>query len=569
MHRTFSTSRIRAQLDLSGAWDYVCDPEDLGLDEEWYATFPTDTDRLWVPGVWNTHRAYLNYEGVAWYRRAFCLPECRAAKICFAAVTQQANVWLDGEPIGAHYGGFTPFSFLVLAPRTGKHELIVRVDSTHDSRSTIPSDRLDWFRYGGISRPVWIEVLQGEAYVDSLRITPVLTGTQAALNVRAEIASVAQATRDVRWTLWVDDVAVHSETVVVGHGSSEVLMFGQTLDKVEIWSPENPRLYAIRLEIDGDDVIDRTGFREVQVVGEEIHLNGMPLRIRGVNRHEDHPEWGPSLPEHLMLRDLRLLKDWGGNAIRGAHYPNDQRFLDLCDELGVLFIEEIPLWGFSSEQLASDVISDRAAAMVWAMVERDVSHPCIWAWSVLNECATDTPVGRAIVDRLVDTVHEIDRTRPVTYATDRGTRDRCTDLVDLVCMNAYPGWYTHESGWPELLDRMRAMVGIKPLIVSEFGAGAIYGSRSLEDGVIWSEEYQSRILTEAIRCFLDRADLCGFFVWQFFDTRSDRGADGVRALGRPRGYNNKGLLNEYRQPKLAYYATREVLADGGRRKVKA
>ena len=193
-------------------------------------------------------------------------------------------------------------------------------------------------------------------------------------------------------------------------------------------------------------MIERTGFREVQVVGDEIHLNGRPLRIRGVNRHEDHPEWGPALPEHLMLRDLQLLKDWGGNAIRGAHYPNDQRFLDLCDELGVLFIEEIPLWGFKSEQLASDVISDRAAAMVWAMVERDVSHPCIWAWSVLNECATDTPVGRAIVDRLVDTVHEIDRTRPVTYATDRGTRDRCTDLVDFVCMNAYPGWYTHECG---------------------------------------------------------------------------------------------------------------------------
>jgi beta-glucuronidase len=565
MHRTFSTSRTRAQLDLSGVWEFACDPGDVGLQDEWYATFPAATDRLWVPGVWNTTRALLNYEGVAWYRLRFDLPACRGAKICFSAVTHQANVWLDGEPIGEHYGGFTPFSLLIPAPRAGTHELVVRVDNTHDSLSTIPSDRLDWFRYGGIPRPVWVEILRGEAFVDSLRITPVLTGSQAALNIRAEIASLAHATRDVRWTLWVDDVAVHSDTVVVGHGSSEVLMFGQTLENVQIWSPEDPRLYMVRMELDDDDVIERTGFREVRVVGDSILLNGSPLRIRGVNRHEDHPEWGMALPEHLMLRDLQLLKDWGGNAIRGAHYPNDQRFLDYCDELGILFIEEIPLWGFRSEQLASDVISDRAASMVWAMVERDVNHPCIWAWSVLNECATDTPVGRAIVDRLVDTVHEIDRTRPVTFGTDRGTRDRCTDLVDFVCMNAYPGWYTHEAGWPELLDRMRAMVGKKPIIVSEFGAGAVYGWRALEEGVIWSEEYQAEVLTDAIACFLDRPDLSGFFVWQFYDTRSDRGTDGVRALGRPRGYNNKGLLNEFRQPKLAYYATRQLLADAANR----
>jgi beta-glucuronidase len=561
MHRTFLTSQSRAQVDLSGTWDFVTDPKDRGLEEEWHDTFPVRAERVWVPGVWNTHRPYLNYEGVAWYRCRFMLPVCRGAKICFAAVAHQANVWLDGEPLGDHYGGFTPFAFVVRSPRPGSHELVVRVDNTHDNRSTVPSDRLDWFRYGGISRPVWVELLQNEAFVDSLRVTPVLTGAQAAVNIRAEIASLTPSTRDMRWTLWLDDQAMRSDTFVMEHDSSEVLMFGQTLGQVEMWSPDHPRLYRLRLEIEGDDVVERTGFREVCIQGDQILLNGAQLRIRGVNRHEDHPDWGCALPEHLMLRDLQLLKDWGGNAIRGSHYPNDQRFLDYCDEMGVLFIEEIPLWGFGSEQLASDVISDRAASMVWAMVERDVSHPCIWAWSVLNECATDTPVGRSIVDRLVDTVREIDRTRPVTYATDRGTRDRCTDLVDFVCINAYPGWYIHHAGWPEILDGMRAHVGNKPMLVSEFGAGAVYGWRTLEDGVVWSEEYQASLLADAIACFVQRDDLCGFFVWQFCDTRSDRGSDGARALARPRGYNNKGLLNEYRQPKLAYYRTRQLLSE--------
>jgi beta-glucuronidase len=151
MHRTFLTSQSRAQVDLSGTWDFVTDPKDRGLEEEWHDTFPVRAERVWVPGVWNTHRPYLNYEGVAWYRCRFMLPVCRGAKICFAAVAHQANVWLDGEPLGDHYGGFTPFAFVVRSPRPGSHELVVRVDNTHDNRSTVPSDRLDWFRYGAIS----------------------------------------------------------------------------------------------------------------------------------------------------------------------------------------------------------------------------------------------------------------------------------------------------------------------------------------------------------------------------------------------------------------------------------
>ncbi|NLT72866.1 MAG: beta-galactosidase [Chloroflexi bacterium] len=561
MHRTFRTSQKREQVDLAGVWDFVQDPQDRGLLEEWYGgAFPSDPIRLWVPGVWNTHRTLLNYEGIGWYRCRFDLAPCRAARLCFASVMHQANVWLDGEPVGEHYGGYSPFSILIIAPRQGAHELVVRVDSTHDGSSTIPSDRLDWFRYGGIPRPVWIELLQGEAYVDSFRVAPVLNDGQAALNVRAELVSLSEETRRVAWELFLDDMPIRSGETAVERGASEIVMFGQSLDGVEIWSPENPRLYQVRLELQQDDVIERTGFREVAVTGEELLLNGAPLRIRGLNRHEDHAEWGPAIPEHLMLRDLQLLKDMGANAIRGAHYPNDQRFLDLCDELGILFLEEIPLWGFRADQLASDVISDRAAAMVWAMVERDVSHPCIWAWSVLNECATDTGVGRAIVSRLVDTVHEIDRTRPVTFASDRAARDRCFDLVDFVCLNAYHGWYTHDQSWPEFLDRMRAVIGAKPMIVTEFGAGAIYGWHALEDGVVWSEEYQAKVLADCLRHFLARPDLCGFFIWQFYDTRTDKGQDGARALARPRNYNNKGLLNEYRQPKLAYYLTRDLLS---------
>ncbi len=557
MHRTFRTSAKRRQTYLDGTWDFVADPNDVGLTEGWHAAYPKRSVRVWVPGVWNTNRAYLNYEGVGWFRTRFTSQQCAAVVVHFAAVTQQANVWLDGDPLGEHYGGFLPFRFLLGDLEPGGHELVVRIDNTHDMASTIPSAHLDWFRYGGITRPVWTDELQGPGYIDSLRLLPVTKGSKSVLRVRAELVNLRDEPLDETWTVYVDENPVRSDDVHVESRDIKVLRFAIDMPDVRLWSPDDPQLYLVRLSFAGDDCIERTGFREIRIAGHQVLLNGEPLRILGVNRHEDHPDWGSALPPHLMLRDLELLQSLGANAMRGSHYPNDQRMLDLCDERGILFMEEIPLWGYAQEQLSLDIIGDRASAMMWAMVGRAMSHPCIWAWSVLNECATDTPEGRAMVERLAETAREADPTRPVTFASHHNLNDICFDLVDLVCSNAYYGWYWHDLTWPEFLDLMRAKIGDKPLIVSEFGAGAIFGCHALEKDVVWSEEYQRKVLTAAASHLMGRDDLIGFYIWQFFDTRTD--TRGGNALRRPRGYNNKGLLDEYRRPKLAYHAVQELL----------
>ncbi len=556
MHRTFRTSTLRRQMYLDGFWDFVVDPEDVGVSARWYSQYPQPVRSLWVPGVWNTAREFLNYEGAAWLRRRFTLRPCAAAALHFAAVTHQANVWLDGEPLGEHYGGFLPFSFLIPRPEPGEHELVVRVDNTHDLSTTIPSARLDWFRYGGIPRPVWVEELDGPGYIARLHLKPALCEGEASLRVEVELVNLTDRPLQEEWTLYLDDQPCRSGVARLDPEDIQDLAFTVAVPQPRLWSLADPQLYTMRLAWAGDDLIERTGFRELSIAGRQVLLNGQPLRIRGVNRHEDHPDWGFALPEHLMLRDLELVHDLGLNAVRGAHYPNDQRLLDLCDERGLLFLEEIPLWGFDREQLALDIIGNRASAMLWAMIQRDAHHPCIWAWSVLNECATDTPEGRAIVEQLVETAHEADDTRPVTFASNRPWNDLCFDLVDLVSVNAYYGWYTHDLTWPEFLQRMRAKIGEKPLLVTEFGAGGIYGCHALEEGVIWSEEYQRQVLERALAAFLADEDLVGFYIWQFCDTRTDTGP---RALARPRNYNNKGLVDEYRRPKLAYYAVRELL----------
>lgn len=556
MHRMFRTTTRRRQTSLEGMWDFVPDPHDMGFGEGWFSDYPSNSQPMWVPGVWNTTRELLNYEGPAWFRTRITTGECMAAVLNFAAVTHQANVWLDGDPLGGHYGGFLPFSFMISSPEPGTHELIVRVDNTHDMTTTVPSAYLDWFRYGGIPRPVWLDELSGPGYIASLRLTPVVKHGKAVLRVRAELLNLSDSVLDDVWTLYLDGQEIRSERVRIESGDAQVLLFAVDVKDAQLWSPNEPRLYQARLNFAGDDCIERMGFRDISIDGDRVLLNGEPLHIAGVNRHEDHPDWGFALPPHLMLRDLELLRDLGANSIRGSHYPNDQRFLDLCDERGILFMEEIPLWGFKAEQLRLEMIDARTSAMLWAMIERDSCHPCIWAWSVLNECATDTPEGRAAVEQLVETARDADPTRPVTFASNRNLQDICFDLVDVVCVNAYYGWYWHDMTWNEFLDAIRAKVGDKPLLVTEFGAGAIYGYHALEPGVVWSEEHQQRLLIDALTAFVERSDLVGFYIWQFFDTRTDRGA---RALQRPRNYNNKGLLDEYRRPKLSYYAARRLL----------
>lgn len=556
MHRTFATSTTRKCTYLDGTWDFVADPDDAGIEEGWYHTFPQSSAAICVPGVWNTRRSCLNYEGAGWFRTRLSLSPCSLAAIHFASVTHQANVWLDGEPLGEHYGGFLPFSSLLARPEPGEHELVVRVDNTHDMTTTIPSAHLDWFRYGGIPRPVWVEELQGPGYVVSLRLVPVAKDGKATLRVRTELVNLSSRTLDDTWTLHIEEDAVLSGKVRLAPGDSQVLLFAHEVRDVRLWSPGDPQLYRVRLAFAGDDLIDRTGFRELKVAGREVLLNGEPVQILGVNRHEDHPEWGFALPQRLMLRDLDLANDLGANAIRGAHYPNDQRMLDLCDERGILFMEEIPLWGFSREQMARDVIGDRASAMLWAMIDRDVNHPCIWAWSVLSECATHTPEGRMMVERLVETAREADPTRPVTFSSGSNLEDICFDLVDIVCVNAGHGSDRPALALPELLDRIRAKIGDRPLIVSEFGAGATPGRATLEGDAPWSEEHQRRVLTGCIAHLLSRDHLLGFYIWQLFDTRSDAASAGQC----PRGYDKHGLLDEYRRPKLAYHAVRDLLA---------
>jgi beta-glucuronidase len=188
------------------------------------------------------------------------------------------------------------------------------------------------------------------------------------------------------------------------------------------------------------------------------------------------------------------------------------------------------------------------------------NRPSVILWGILNESHSHDPQCRPAYETLLGRLRQLDPTRPVTYACNHPFDDVCIDLVDVVSFNCYAGWY---SGWysediadfPDDLDRVIAHLdslgqGDKPLILSEIGAGAIPGWRDWHEAR-WSEQYQAMLL-DAVICnlFMDCERVCGLSIWQFCDCRSSESLS--RILGRPRGFNNKGVVDEYRRPKLAY-----------------
>jgi beta-glucuronidase len=305
----------------------------------------------------------------------------------------------------------------------------------------------------------------------------------------------------------------------------------------------------------------RFGLREVRAEGTNILLNGRPVWIRGVNRHEDHPDWGFALPAKLMQRDVEIIHDLNCNAVRGSHYPNHPTFLDMCDEAGLLFFAETPGWQYSARQIATSPTKEKLQQTLREMIDQQFNHPSIVFWSMHNECQTevDQEPGvdlSAAMAELIGLARELDETRLVTYASHRHWRDKHLHLADVICLNEYIGWYVEQvegADFEEYLRRIADLHPDKPILITEFGAGGIPGYHSM-NALKWSEEYQARHIVQSIETMRQNDHVAGCYVWQYCDIVTHP----ARALGRPRSLNNKGLVNEYRQPKLAYPAVKDI-----------
>ena len=562
MDRLFETATLAKVTSLNKMWDFVTDPENIGIGEEWFLRFPEHSRRMPVPSCWNMEADLFRYRGTAWYRTSF-VSEAGSFYIGFDGVHNEADVYLDGVHLGNHYGGFLHFGFEVYDSYAGEHTLVVRVNNDLNLDDTLPGSLLDWYNYGGIARGVSVREID-KCFIRAHRISYALENglRDARLSVSANVKATSPVSGD--FEVYIDGALAYSAPATVsGEGRLEAEIL---LRDVKLWGIDKPNLYYVRLVFCGDDVIERIGFREIKARGRDILLNGEKIKLLGVNRHEEHPDFGFSMPMGLIKRDIDIARDMNCNAIRTSHYPNSQLTADYCDEVGMLFWTEVPLWNRTAEAMANPRLISRALSMEREMILENYHHPSVIFIGVHNECATDTEEGYRLTEQMVRLARELDGTRLITYATNKvksdERRERCFELCDVVSVNHYIGWYfdVENEDWDGFVERYEEVLSSrkssdKPFIMSEFGYAALMGVNSF-DYTRYSEDYQADALEFSLNQILNNERLSGGYIWQMCDIRSEQGD-----IARPRGFNNKGVLDEYRRPKRAYRAVRRIYGE--------
>ncbi len=557
MIRTFETHKVRKSKELSGClWNF----HTLSGEQK------SILRQVAVPGCWETYPDTIRYRGKASYSRTF---EAEGnVRLEFKGVSHTATVLVDGKEVASHYNAYTIFDVILSNMLPGVHTLEVIADNSFGPESALHVPN-DYQSYGGISRPVVMEQL-GDAYVQLLHFTPVWKGAAGELSKegkqngwygRADINL-----RNLSQSRFCGTVEIRLEKEIwavlpVELEAGEIKAF-QTQElacaDVESWFPEQPSLYHITatlLDASGeavDDLIDRVGFRQVKTEGKDILLNGRKLFIKGFCRHEDHPQFGCALPFSAIQYDLALAKDLGANSIRTSHYPNDEIFLDLCDEQGILVWEENHARGLSEEDMRNPHFEQQCEDCIREMITSHYNHPSIYIWGILNECASHTEYGRKCYEAQYALIRKLDTSRLRSSASCQFKTDICFGYPEVVSYNIYPKWY-HDTPVKEYLSDLYDWIQTdtegsgKPFLITETGAGAIYGYRT-PTHVKWSEEYQADALNEQIGAIFEQKGCSGIYVWQFCDVRvCDSWFD-----KRPRTMNNKGIVDEYRRPKLAY-----------------
>lgn len=364
-----------------------------------------------------------DYEFVSVYRRHFKLPakaRGRHVFVDFEGVMTASTVWLNGIRLGEYKGGYTPFSF-ELTPHLdfdSDNVLTVEVDSTE--RADIPpfGNQIDYLTFGGIYREVALRIVPS-TFIENIFAKPkdVLT-SNLGLEVDCYLQHLEPLSEALSLEVTLRDgdrvLATAVQPVAVTAAANDPVMHGVQLEKlgpVALWDLAHPKLYSVHVRLrNGSRVVDEdsctVGFRDAKFTDHGFELNGRVVKLRGLDRHQTFPFVGQAMPRRVQRRDAQILRtNFKCNMVRTSHYPQSRHFLDACDELGLMVLEEIPGWQHIGDAAWKDIAVDN----VRRMIRRDWNHPSIILWGVrINE----SPDDHDFYTRTNAVAHQLDPTRP-------------------------------------------------------------------------------------------------------------------------------------------------------------
>jgi beta-glucuronidase len=563
----------RNNLSLNGRWNYIIDPYETGFYDYRREAFDQSKSKvggyyddkrsvdkselieynfdksptLKVPGDWNSQEEKLSfYEGTVWYRKLFMAKPLKGKRyvLYFAAVNYESHVYLNGKKLGMHKGGFTPFQFEVTdLLKTGENSVVVKVDNTR-KKEEVPTINTDWWNYGGITRDVFLAELP-QTYIHDYKVQ-LAKGNANSIEGFVQLNDVKKAQKV---TINIPELALTFSVSADDKGFAEIK---QSVKKLIYWSPENPKLYQVKITSETDEVIDKIGFRTIETKGKDILLNGKSIFLRGISMHDENPLI-PGRPR--SEGDLRMLLTWAKelncNFVRLAHYPHNEEMVRLADEMGLLVWAEVPVyWTIAWENPET---YNNAQNQLSDLIIRDKNRASVIVWSVGNETPLSDPRHK-FMGNLVDRARYLDNTRLVAAALELhqdGNRvivdDVLGEKLDLASFNEYAGWYW--GGTPKEITKYYFDIKYqKPVVITEFGGDALAGFHA-DAETKFSEEYQQALYENQFKMLSSIDGLRGITPWILVDFRSPRRPHPVYQ----EFWNRKGLISETGKKKLAFF----------------
>ena len=610
----------REYLSLNGQWKYIVDPMNNGLPEtSFFGGFPENktqkdgyelieynfdqADVINVPGAWNEQKDELFfYQGSIWLFKKFNfnIDPNKLNHLYIGASNFSTKIFLNGERVGQFNSGYTAFNFDISDYLIdGENVLLVQINANL-SENSVPTKKTDWWPYGGLVGDVLIvntpKIFIENAYVQISDLQ------KKQLNFRAKL----NLNKNMNIKLIIDELNLQRSFTTNKNGEIDEFIKFKNID---LWSPDNPKLYNITVKIEGDEIVDQIGFREIKTKGKQIFLNGSPIKFKGISMHaEPIGEKGIAFSRAHFESLVTTSKELNINFIRAAHYPYTRHMAKVCDELGIMLWEEIPVYwniNWTNKQTKEDALN-----MLSNLVTRDWNRASVVVWSLGNE----TPFSKdrmTFMNDLKDRLGELDVSRLTSAAILSGDAQTFSKLIsiiakvglekkdltakeryifeeivknvpvpvekllpfeinindplanelDLIAYNEYFGWYytsffsaqigIRESLLREIMFELMPSFIIrsefnKPIHISEFGAGAKHSFKKTNQ--VWSEEYQAKVYLKQLEMLKSNPQVQGISPWILKDFRSM-----MRPLNNVQDfYNRKGLIDENGNKKQAF-----------------
>ncbi|WP_229796819.1 glycoside hydrolase family 2 protein [Algibacter mikhailovii] len=544
--------------------------EPINLPHSWNALDATDLN----PGYRRSG---------SWYKKTLDIPNVIQGEIYqlyFEGVNIESEVFVNGKKVGAHIGGYIGFTIDISDAITpGKNDILVRADNGYNPE-VIPSQKSDFFIFGGITRDVWFETLPAE-HVSELKITtPKVFQANAELKAIIKIENPAKNTKlKVRASL-VDaaGVSIASSVFKIKDNRSEV--YFKNIKNPKLWDTDNPNLYTLSIElIEGktvkDNVSESVGFRWFEFKDHgAFYLNGKRLLLRGTHRHEEHAGVGAAMSNAQHRADMKLIKDMGANFVRLAHYPQDPEVYKACDELGLLVWDELP---WCRGGVGNDTWKKNTKTMLKEIINQNYNHPSVIIWSLGNEMywlpdfenGGDTGQMNSFLKELNDYAHELDPSRKTAIRKYY----EGSDIVDVFSPSIWSGWYSGSyKSYQKAIDQYKEEY--PHFLHAEYGGSSHVGRHTENpitgEGQIQSDGWEEAIVQTDVANIAQIGDwsenyIVDLFDWHLIISENDPTFVGniqwaFKDFGTPLRpenaipyMNQKGLVDRAGNPKDAFY----------------